>query len=206
MIGSIAGGYAARALVSLTGKILQSGNTSEDRTARNVSGTPAGGTAGPDTLTISGKGKLLAANDLMLPTAASIQALSTTLSQNISTLLNSAGISSTSSCEIDVDERTMDITVRGGGSERAAIQKAIDDNEEMGNEIRTLAAISSHVAGMTESLKFQKEYAASSDPESVVSRYAALFGQQKVNDVSLRFDGTAITVLANGKDLLTGRS
>lgn len=205
MLGSIGHGYAARALMSLTGKVLQSGSISEDRT-RNVTGTPAGGTVAPDTLTISGKGRLLAENELLLPTTANIQALSATLSQHMSSLLKSAGISSMSSCEIDVDERTTDITVKGDGSERVAVQKAIDGNEEIRNEIRTLAAISSHVAGMTESLKFQKEYAASSDPESVVSRYAALFGQQRADDISLTFDGTAITVLANGKDLLAGRS
>jgi hypothetical protein len=89
---------------------------------------------------------------------------------------------------------------------RTAIQKAIDGNEGIKNQIRTLAAISSHAAGMADSLKFQKEYAASTNPESVVSRYAALFGQHRVTDISLRFDGTAVTVLANGKDLLKGLS
>lgn len=205
MIGSIAQGYATRALISLTGKVLQSGNAGEDRATRNVSGASAGGTVAPDTLTISGKGKLLAENELLLPTASNIQALSAALSHNISTLLTSAGISSTS-CDIDVDERTMEIAVKGEGSERAVIAKAIDGNEEIKKQIRTLAAISSHAAGMADSLKFQKEYAASTNPGSVVSRYAALFGQHSVNDVSLHFDGTAVTVLANGKDILTGLS
>jgi hypothetical protein len=206
MIGSIAQGYATRALISLTGKILQSGNTGEGSTTRNVSGASAGGSAtAPDTLTISGRGKLLAENQLLLPTASNIQALSAALSHNMSTLFTSAGISSTS-CDIDVDERTMEITVKGDGSERAAIQKVIDGSEEIKNQIRTLAAISSHAAGMADSLKFQKEYAASTNPESVVSKYAALFGQKATKDISLHFDGTAVTVLANGKDLLTSLS
>jgi hypothetical protein len=201
MIGSIAQGYAARALVSLTGKVF-----GEDRTDRSVTGMASTGATTPDTLTISGKGKLLAANELLLPTSSNIQALSASLSHNISTLLKSAGISSMSSFEIDVDERTMDITVKGDGKERAAIQKTIDGNEDIKKEIRTLAAISSHAAAMTESLKFQKEHAATGDPRSVVSKYAALFGQQRAHDISLRFDGTAFTVLADGKNLLMGRS
>ncbi len=206
MIGSIAQGYAARALMSIAGKVLQPSDTGEDRMNRNIPAASAAGTAAADTLTVSGKGKLLAANKLLLPTASNVQALSATLSQNISSLLTSAGIPPTSSFKIDVDGSTMDITVKGDGSGMAAIAKAIDGNEAIKNEIRTLAAISSHLAAAAEPSKSQGEYAANQDLGNLVLRYAALFGQQKANDISINFDGTAATVLVDGKNPVTGRS
>jgi len=139
-----------------------------------------------------------------VPTADNIQALSTTLSRNIAALLAKEGISSSPAFEVDVDERTMAITVTGDRTDTAAIAKVLNGDETVRSGIQTLAAISSHAAGMSESLNFQKEYRASSDPESVVARYASLFGQQKGVDISLRFDGTNIAVLANGKEYLPG--
>jgi hypothetical protein len=76
----------------------------------------------------------------------------------------------------------------------------IDSDEKVKNEIRTLAAISSHAVAMARSTEFQKEYRASTNAESVVAKYADLFQQQKSYDISLSFDNAGIHVLANGRE------
>jgi len=206
MIGSIAQGYGARALLSLAGRVLRPVDSGDAGTTQETSRASTTGKAGPDTLSLSNKGKLLAANELLLPTAANVQELSTTLARDIAALLAKKQISSTQSFEIDVDERTMDITVKGVGSDKAAVEQAINGDETIKNGIRTLAAISSHAVGITESLSFQKEYRASANPEGIVSRYAALFERQQGNDISLRFDETGIAVLANGTEYTSART
>jgi hypothetical protein len=67
-------------------------------------------------------------------------------------------------------------------------------------EIRTTAAISSHAAAIAESLKFQREYLASTYPESVVAKYSHMFSShQRSRQISLVFNGNSITVLSDGK-------
>ncbi|MDD3846038.1 MAG: hypothetical protein PHC90_06705 [Syntrophorhabdaceae bacterium] len=206
MIGSIAQGYAARALLSITSKVLRGAETENGGTAQDTFRDGTTGKAGPDTLALSNRGKLLAANELLLPTAANIQALSTTLARDMAALLAKQGISSAPSFEVDVDERTMDITVKGDRNDKAAIAQAINGDETIKNGIRTLAAISSHAAAMTGSMNFQKEYMASTNSDNIVSRYASLFQEQKGNDISIRFDGTNVAVLANGQEYMSART
>lgn len=198
MIESIAQGYAAKLLTSAVDRIFHSDRTnSTARTSLNSAAT-SGKTTGPDTIQLSAKSRLLAMNDLLLPTASNIQTLSAALSKDLNALFSEAGISTKPPVEIDVDEKTMDITVKGERPDKEKISALIDSNEKIKNQIRTLAAISSHAAGMEESLKFQKEYMASSNPEGVVQKYSALFNSQKVNDLSFLFDGSSIHTFSNG--------
>ena len=198
MIESIAQGYAAKLLTSAVGRIFQSDRTNSTAQTRLNSAATSGKTTGPDTIQLSAKSRLLAMNDLLLPTASNIQTLSAALSKDLNTLFSEAGISTKPPVEIDVDEKTMDITVKGERPDIEKISALIDSNEKIKNQIRTLAAISSHAAGMEESLKFQKEYTASSNPQSVVQKYSALFNSQKVNDLSFLFDGSSIHTFSNG--------
>ena len=197
MIESIAQGYAARFISSVAGRILTSDKTGDDAAGCSVASS---GKAGPDTISISAKSRLLSTNDLPLPTAATVQALSATLSQDLKTLLAGAGIGTEAPVEIDVDDRTMEITVKGDRPDKDKIEALIDGDEKIKHEIRTLAAISSHAVATARSAEFQKAYLASTNAESVVAKYADLFQQQKGHDISLSFDNTGIHVLANGKE------
>ncbi len=197
MIESIAQGYAARFISSVAGRILTSDKTGDDAAGCSVASS---GKAGPDTISISAKSRLLSMNDLPLPTAATVQALSATLSQDLKALLAGAGIGNEPPVEIDVDDRTMEITVKGDRPDKEKIEALIDSDEKVKNEIRTLAAVSSHTVAMARSAEFQKEYLASTNAENVVAKYADLFQQQKARDISLSLDNTGIHVLANGRE------
>ncbi|MEN6439022.1 MAG: hypothetical protein ABFD97_10610 [Syntrophobacter sp.] len=197
MIESIAQGYAARLISSVAGRMLTSDKTGDDAAGCGVASS---GKAGPDTISISAKSRLLSMNDLLLPTAATVQALSATLSQDLKALLAGAGIGTEPPVEIDVDDRTMEIAVKGDRPDKEKIEALIDSDEKIKNEIRTLAAISSHAAAMARPIEFQKAYLASTNPESIVAKYADLFQQQKSCDISLSLDNTGIHVLANGKE------
>ncbi|MBP7528993.1 MAG: hypothetical protein KA801_13775 [Syntrophorhabdaceae bacterium] len=197
MIESIAQGYAARFISSVAGRILTSDKTGDDAADCSVASS---GKAGPDTISISAKSRLLSMNDLLLPTAATVQALSATLSQDLKALLAGAGIATEPPVEIDVDDRTMEIAVKGNRPDKEKIEALIDGDEKVRNEIRTLAAISSHAVAMARSMEFQKAYLASTNAENVVAKYADLFQQQKSYDISLSLDSAGIHVLANGKE------
>jgi len=64
MIESIAQGYAARFISSVAGRILTSDKTGDDAAGCSVASS---GKAGPDTISISAKSRLLSTNDLPLP-------------------------------------------------------------------------------------------------------------------------------------------
>ncbi|HBL23998.1 MAG TPA: hypothetical protein DDZ40_07765 [Deltaproteobacteria bacterium] len=197
MIESIAQGYAAKFISSVAGRILTSDKTGDDAAGCSVASSD---NAGPDNISISAKSRLLSMNDLLLPTAATVQALSATLSQDLQALLAGAGIATEPPVEIDVDDRTMEIALKGNRPDKKKIEALIDGDEKVKNEIRTVAAISSHAVAMTRSMKFQKEYLARTNAESTVAKYADLFQQQKPCDISLSLDNAGIHVLANGKE------
>ncbi len=99
---------------------------------------------------------------------------------------------------------TGEIQVKGDRPDKDKILAAINGNDKIQEEIRTTAAISSQTAGIADSLKFQKEYLASSDPESVVAKYSYLFNSSpRYHDISLSFDGQGISVMEDGKEWLS---
>lgn len=203
MISSIAANYAATYLGSIIGKVRQSDRTGNSLQVNGSSNTTSCNNVGPDTLQLSAKGRLLAMNDLTLPTASNVQALSANLSRDLNDLFLKAGINTKTPVEIDIDEKTMAITVKGDRPDKEKILELINGSEKIKSQIRTVAAISSHAISMAEPLKLQGEYRTSSYPENAAARYSSSFDNRKVNDLSLMFDGNNIRVLSNGVQRLS---
>ncbi len=162
---------------------------------------------GYDTVQLSGEGRLLSAsgllNSLILPTEENARKLAAALSKDLGNLLTSAGISAQPPAKFSLSA-TGEIQMEGDRADKEQILEAVNANEKVKEEIRNTAAISSHVAAMADSLKFQREYLASNDPESVVAKYSYLFGsRQQHHHISLAFDGSSVSVLSDGKEWLS---
>jgi hypothetical protein len=162
---------------------------------------------GDDAVQISTEGHLLASSlleNLILPTKENVHRLSAMLSEDLGNFLGESGISTQPPIELDVDWSDGDIKIKGERADSEKIQSLINGNEEIKEQIRNLAAISSHAVAMTDSLKFQKEYLASDNAESAVARYSYLFGSNQQSDsISLLFDGNNVQVMSDGKQWLS---
>jgi hypothetical protein len=164
--------------------------------------------AGNDAVLISAKGRAassrLLSEDLILPTEANVRSLSATLSGDLGRFFSESGVSSEPPIKMDVDWNTGNIGVKGDRADKEKIQDLINGNEAIKEEIRNLAAIGSHAAGMADSLKFEEEYLASSNPESVVAKYSSLFGlHRQSHAISIQFDGSSIQVMSDGQNWIS---
>ncbi len=179
---------AGSAIPSRGGDLLADGNRS--------------GKSGYDSVRLSAKSRLLS-QEIILPTRENVARLSTALSGTLGAFLSSAGIDAQPPIGFSLDVNG-EIQVEGDRTDGKRILEKINGDEAMKKQISTLAAISSHAMAMEESLRFQREYRASSDPSAVVAKYSYLFNSgQQVQNVSLRFDGKTVEVLENGKPWLS---
>lgn len=162
---------------------------------------------GDDAVRISTEGRLLASSlleGLVLPTEENVHRLSAVLSEDLGDFLSESGVSTQPPIELDVDWSNGDIKIKGERADSEKIQGLINGNEEIKEQIRNLAAISSHAVAMADSLKFQKEYLASGNAESVVAGYSCLFGSnQQSGSISLLFDGNNIQVMSDGRQWIS---
>ena len=158
--------------------------------------------ADTDTVQLSGRGRLAASgllDGLILPTKENVCKLSATLSQDLAGFLGEMGVSANPPVEFTVDSLG-EIRINGDRPDKDRILQAVKGNEKIAQEIRNVTAIASHAAAIAESLKFQEEYRASNDPESIVARYSHLFSPtQRYHQISLAYDRIAINVLTDGK-------
>lgn len=196
--------YAGLSTSAVNNTVLAGGAAS--KAAANAGYSTAGDAAGGDTVQVSSAGRLAASgllDSLILPTEDNVRQLSATLSSDLNDLLSNAGISPQPPIEFGVNAAG-EIQVRGDRPDQEKILEVINGNDKVKEEIRTTAAISSHLAGIAESLKFQQEYQASSNPESVVAKYSYLFNSSaRSHDISLRFDGNGINVMEDGQEWLS---
>ena len=193
MIDSVSGGlgYTTTASSIRTGMtdIVSDNKVSSDMTVQS---------GGYDTVQLSGKGKLLANATLLLPTLANVRKLREDISGRLGDFFRKSGISGQPPVSFGIDSATGKPTVDGDRPDIDDISARIKEDKELSDDIRTLAALSSHASGMQESLKFQKEYLSSSDPEKVVAKYYGLFGSRQPDTIALSFDGTDLSILVNG--------
>ncbi len=159
---------------------------------------------GYDSVQVSGKGKLLANANLLLPTLANVRKLRDDISGKLGDFFRSNGISGQPPVSFGIDSATGKLTVSGDRSDIDDISTLIGKNEELSENVRTLVALSSHASAMQESLRFQKEYMASADPEKVVAKYNRLFGARQPDTTALSFDGTGLSILVNGREWNAG--
>ena len=152
------------------------------------------------------QGSLLSAlPDLILPTPDNVRKLSTGLAEKMGKIFREAGIGTTPPVEFKVDPYGS-ISASGNRQDLGRINSLLNDNPDLQKSIRDLNAISSHAHAIYAEgrLQFQEEYLASSNPEQVVAKYAQLFGRQIPTEISLRFNGSEVDVLANGKSWISG--
>jgi hypothetical protein len=165
---------------------------------------------GDDAVQVSAEGRLLASTlmqDLILPTEENVRRLSAALSEDLGNFLNESGISAQPPIEIGIDWNSGNIQVKGDRADSEKIESLINGNEKIKGQIRDLEAISSHAAAMADSLKFQEEYLASSNPESVVAKYSYLFSSHRQSDsISLLFDGNSVQVKSNGEQWISSKT
>ncbi|MHB8068457.1 MAG: hypothetical protein ACYDIC_11220 [Desulfobaccales bacterium] len=196
--------YAGLSTSAVNNTVLAGGAAS--KAAANAGYSTAGDAAGGDMVQVSSAGRLAASgllDSLILPTEDNVRQLSAGLSQDLGNLLANAGISAHPPIEFGVSS-TGEIQVKGDRPDKDKILAVINGSDQVQEEIRTTAAISSQTAGIADSLKFQKEYLASNDPESVVAKYSYLFNSSaRSHDISLMFYGNGINVMEDGKEWLS---
>ncbi|HEX2966537.1 MAG TPA: hypothetical protein VHO84_12175 [Syntrophorhabdaceae bacterium] len=162
---------------------------------------------GNDAIQVSTRGRLLASSlleDLILPTKENVSRLSAELSVDLDKFLDESGIKSQPPIELSVDWNSGNIQVKGDRVDAEKIQNLINGDEGMKKQIRDLAAIASHVAGIEDSMQFQKEYLASDNPESIVAKYSYLFSSNhRSHSISLLFEGDSVQVMSDGKQLVS---
>jgi len=159
---------------------------------------------GLDSVRISGRGKLLANASLLLPTLANVRELAEDVADELGDFFRSNGISGQSPVTFGIDSATGELTVNGDRNDTDRISGLMENDKELTGKVRTLIALSSHASGMQESIRFQKEYLASSNPERVIAKYADLFDKREPVTTALSFDGTDLSILVNGKEWDTG--
>lgn len=161
-----------------------------------------------DAVELSNEGRLAVSgllSGLMLPTEENVRKMSAQLSRDLGSLLTKEGISAQPPVAFSLSP-TGDIVIEGDRADKEQILNAVNGDEKVSQEIRNTVAISSHAAAMAESLKFQREYLASNDPESVVAKYSYLFTEQRSHHTAVVFDGQGIDVLSDGKEWLSYRT
>ncbi len=159
---------------------------------------------GYDTVRLSGKGKLLANAALLLPTFANVREMKDYISGRLGVFFRSNGISGQPPVSFGIDSATGKLTVTSNRSDIGNISTLLGKDEVLSEDIRSLVALSSHASAMQESLRFQKEYLESSDPEKVVAKYYGLFGSRQPDTTALSFDGTGLSILVNGREWSAG--
>jgi hypothetical protein len=128
-----------------------------------------------DTVEFRGGSVLLAATPLLTPSLKNAERLNAALEADLAEALRSGGFAAGPPVEVEVDLESGRIRVVAERPDAAAMENWINSDPALVQEVRTVRAIESHAQGAAESLAFQREYLASSDPQSVVAKYAWLF-------------------------------
>ena len=155
-----------------------------------------------DTVSISGGSPLLSKARLILPTLENVRKISSALKDELGNFFRKSGIPLQPPVELSVNGEGK-IMVKGDREDREQIAERINENADLAERVRTLSAISGIAWSLPEHLRFQAEYRASNNPETVVARYSHLFGPRSSPQISMRFgeksDGDGMEVLVDGK-------
>lgn len=141
---------------------------------------------------------------LLMPSSHNVQALSAHISAVFPDFLNSHGIPE-APMKISYDNQGQ-IVLPSDYQYADELKHTLSENPAMGNELRTVNALSSHLAALQELEPFHQEFAqAKSDAERdlVITKYSHLLSDNRTYPkVSLTFseDG-GLTVTADGKAL-----
>ena len=139
---------------------------------------------------------------LLLPTPRNIAALREHVSAAMPQFLAQHGISA-APASIEYDNSGQMI-LPADYADAAAFRQALADTPALDRELRTSAALSSHLVEMNKSLAFQQEYAAASGPaavQQVLAKYAWLFAEQRsYSTITLQFAANGqLSIVADGQ-------
>ena len=162
---------------------------------------------GSDTVPQTGMlSKLL--DGLTLPTMENARQMAEDFSQALREEMRKAGcLSVEPSFELYSDPNSLEVTVTGGRGDVSEIEKLINSKPRLQRMYNNATAIASQARAMQESMKFQQEYRASSNPAAVVAKYAHLFGPQANAGprISMRIDEETNDLLFDGQPDETGQ-
>ena len=139
---------------------------------------------------------------LLLPSPRNIAALREHVSAAMPQFLAQHGIAA-APASIEYDNRGQMI-LPADYADAAAFRQALAATPALDRELRTSAALSSHLVEMNKSLAFQQEYAAASSPaavQQVLAKYAWLFAEQRsYSTITLQFAANGqMSIAADGK-------
>jgi len=145
-------------------------------------------------------GTKLSNEGLILPDNESLAELTSRLDYLLDLMFIRNGIPKDPPVEMEYSYTRTEITITGDRDDIKDIEKLVNEDEGLKSLIQTTLAIASHVINMAESLRFQKEYRDSSEPESVVDKYAFLFDEERhYYHASMRY-GDSLDILSDGKN------
>jgi hypothetical protein len=135
---------------------------------------------------------------LVLPTYQNVVEISSYLEEQLELLFSENSIPVKPPIEIDYDYVNNKVVATGDRGDIEEINELLNSDDNVKETVHSVLAISSFYANIQDDLLFQEEYRNSSDPESVVRKYAHLFnGSNKYEKVTFMF-GEASGVLVNG--------
>lgn len=141
---------------------------------------------------------------LLLPSQRNIAALRDHVSAAMPEFLAQHGITK-APASIEYDNRGQMI-LPADYAEADAFRQALAATPTLDRELRTSAALSSHLVEMNKSLAFQQEYAAASSPaavQRVLAKYAWLFAEQRsYSTITLQFASNGqMSIVADGQSI-----
>ena len=136
---------------------------------------------------------------LLLPSMKNVAMLAEGLNSLLSDLYSENGLPSDPPVELKYSEAENRIKVYGNRNDTQRIEELINEDADLKEYARSFLAISSHAAGIQESLEFQEEYRRSNGSDAVIRKYSHLFGDnRKSPEVSYMF-GSTPGLLADGQ-------
>ena len=136
--------------------------------------------------------------ELILPTMANVEKLSAGMNELMDNLYKDNGIPQDPPVELKYSYSENKVKVVGDREDAAEIEDLINSDPEMKEYTRTYLALAETAMAIQESIEFQDEYRNSSNPESVIAKYADLFDQDKKNKEASHMYGSAPALLADG--------
>lgn len=181
---------------------------------KNTAAAPAAAAASASTaVTLSAAGRLAAQVDpaaeqpfgeLLLPTRADAAKLAQQAGDMVSAKLAAAGIAAAPPFDLLIEDvNSAHVTVKGDRPDAKAIEKLLNDDQELQLAVHNAHALASHIPALEKAAAFAQEYAAAqsqAEIDRVLARYSALFdGAMPPAEVGLRFDEAGLTARINGE-------
>lgn len=134
------------------------------------------------------RGSLFELEEITLPTPENLMEKTSQLYERLDSFFEKNGIQKDPPINIDYSYSSNKVEITSTREDAEEIEKLINEDPELKEEVRSVLAMASHVIAISESVTFQEEYRNSSNPEAVVGKYSHLFnGSQRTHECSLNY-------------------